>query len=167
MKAGAWKYDIVTDGLKCNMTDIQAAIGLVQLERYEGMINKRRGLVSVYNKVLSKYDWAIIPFFKDDKAESCYHLYTLRIKGFSEAQRDKLIEEMAGKGIATNVHFMPLPMLSFYNKLGYRLEDYPNAYNQYANEISLPLYSVLSEEDARCVAEEVIKCVESIALKFR
>lgn len=162
MKAGAWKYDIVVDGLKCNMTDIQAAIGLVQLERYEGMLTKRSALVDVYDAALSKYDWAITPFRKDEVAETSYHLYPLRIKGFSEAQRDELIQTVAEMGIATNVHFMPLPMLSFYKNLGYSASDYPNAYAQYENEITLPLYSLLKLEDAQYVVDEVIKCIEKI-----
>lgn len=165
MKAGAWKYDIITDGFKCNMTDIQAAIGLVQLDRYSDMLNKRKKLVEIYDRVLSDYSWAIIPFLKNNNTESCYHLYTLRIKGFVEEQRNKLIELLAEKGIATNVHFMPLPMFSFYNNLGYKMEDYPNAYNQYKNEISLPLYSILKEEDAEYVAVEVAKFVSEIMNK--
>ncbi|MCM0647449.1 DegT/DnrJ/EryC1/StrS aminotransferase family protein [Clostridium swellfunianum] len=162
MKAGAWKYDIVVDGFKCNMTDIQAAIGLVQLERYEPMLARRAELFSIYNKALTKYDWAILPFNKDEDAETSYHLYPLRICGFTEAQRDELIQTVAEKGIATNVHFMPLPMFSLYKNLGYSIEDYPNAYAQYANEITLPLYSTLSDEDAEYVVSEVIKCIEII-----
>lgn len=162
MKAGAWKYDIVTDGLKCNMTDIQAAIGLVQLDRYPGLLKKREELVDIYNAALSKYDWATIPFKKDDKAETSYHLYPLRIKGFGEAERDEIIQTLAELGIATNVHFMPLPMFSFYKSQGYKVEDYPNAFEQYANEITLPLYSTLAKEDAEYVVNELIKCVENI-----
>lgn len=160
MKAGAWKYDILTDGFKCNMTDIMAAIGLVQLERYEDMVAKRKALHGVYDKVLKNKEWAILPFSKENNTETCYHLYPLRIKGFNEEQRNKVIEMMAEKDIGTNVHFMPLPMLTLYKNLGYKLEDYPNAYAQYANEITLPLYSILTLEDAEYVAEELIRCVE-------
>lgn len=162
MKAGAWRYDIVTDGMKCNLTDIQAAIGLAQLERFDGMIEKRKAIVNIYNAALSKYDWAEIPFSKDEKAETCYHLYPLRIKGFTEAERNEAIQTMADKEIATNVHFMPLPMFTYYKSLGYSIEDYPNAYNQYVNEITVPLYSLLSEEDAKYVVSELIKTVENI-----
>lgn len=160
MQAGAWKYDIITDGFKCNMTDIMAAIGLVQLERYDDMLKKRSELFDVYNKILGGKDWAILPFTKENGTESCYHLYTLRIKGFTEEKRDKVIQMMGEKDIATNVHFMPLPMLTLYKNMGYKLMDYPNAYAQYANEISLPLYSTLTAEDAEYVATELVKCVE-------
>lgn len=162
MQAGSWKYDILTDGFKCNMTDIMAAIGRVQLRRYEEMLRKRAELHEVYSNILGTKEWAILPFDKSDEGETCYHLYTLRLKGSSEEQRDNVIRMMGEKGIATNVHFMPLPMFTLYKNLGYRLEDYPNAYNQYANEISLPLYSKLSVDDAEYVAEELIKTVERI-----
>ena len=161
MKIGAWEYDIVTDGFKCNMTDINAAIGLVQLERYEGMLKKRAEIFDIYNEVLSKEDFAILPFTKDDEGtETSYHLYLLRLKGFDEAKRNKVIEDLGEKGIATNVHYKPLPMLTLYKNLGYSIEDYPNAYAQYANEISLPVYTTLDLEDARYIAEEVVKSVK-------
>lgn len=159
MKAGAWKYDIVTDGFKSNMTDIMAAIGLVQLSRYDEMIEKRKALLNVYSEILSKYDWAIIPESKTGDTETCYHLYTLRLRDFTEDKRDEIIEKLAKKDIATNVHFMPLPMLTLYKNLGYKIEDYPNAYEQYANEISLPLYSTLSLEDAAYLAQELVKLI--------
>ena len=162
MKAGAWKYDIITDGFKCNMTDINAAIGLTQLERYEDMLVKRRAIFDVYTKALNDKQWAIIPFTKDENMETSYHLYPLRLKGFSEAQRDELIQTLAEKGIATNVHFTPLPMFTLYKNLGYSIEDYPNAYNQYANEITLPVYSTLKLEDAEYVIDQVIKAAEAI-----
>jgi dTDP-4-amino-4,6-dideoxygalactose transaminase len=162
MKAGAWKYDIVTDGFKCNMTDIMAAIGTVQLERFDEMLKIRKNIHGIYNKILKEKEWAILPFDKRESTETCYHLYPLRINGFTEDQRDKLIQMMADKDIATNVHFMPLPMLSLYKNLGYKLEDYPNAYAQYANEITLPLYSTLKQEDAEYIATEIIDCVEKI-----
>jgi dTDP-4-amino-4,6-dideoxygalactose transaminase len=162
MQAGAWKYDIVTDGFKCNMTDIMAAIGLVQLERFDGMLEKRRAIADIYDKIIGDYEWAILPFRKDGGTETNYHLYTLRLKGFTEEQRDDVIRMMGEKDIATNVHFMPLPMFSLYKNLGYKVEDYPNAYVQYANEITLPLYSILTPEDAEYVAVELVKCIEKI-----
>ncbi|SKA99476.1 dTDP-4-amino-4,6-dideoxygalactose transaminase [Caloramator quimbayensis] len=160
MKAGAWKYDILTDGLKCNMTDIMAAIGIVQLRRFDEMLSKRRQIVNIYNDILSKKEWAIIPFAKDSIKETCYHLYPLRIRGFDEEKRNQVIQMMADMDIATNVHFIPLPMLTLYRNLGYKIEDYPNAYDQYKNEISLPLYSILTLEDAQYVAEKLVECVE-------
>ncbi|WP_407314551.1 DegT/DnrJ/EryC1/StrS family aminotransferase [Desulfosporosinus sp. SB140] len=162
MQAGAWKYDILTDGFKCNMTDIMAAIGRTQLRRYDDMLRKRAELHQVYSQVLGGKDWAIVPFDKNEDMESCYHLYTLRLRGFREEQRDRVIQKMGEKDIATNVHFMPLPMFTLYRNLGYRLEDYPNAQAQYANEISLPLYSRLTLDEAEYVAEELIDCIESI-----
>ena len=162
MQAGAWKYDILTDGFKCNMTDIMAAIGRVQLKRYDEMLAKRARLHQVYAQVLGQHDWAILPFGRNDEMETCYHLFTLRLKDFSEEQRDRVIQLMGEKDIATNVHFMPLPMFTLYRNLGFRVDDYPNAYAQYANEISLPLYSKLALEDAEYVAEELVKCVEKV-----
>lgn len=163
MQAGAWKYDILTDGFKCNMTDIMAAIGRVQLRRYEEMLRRRAELHEVYSEILGGKEWAILPFAKNGEMETNYHLYTLRLKDFSEDQRDRLIQMLGERNIATNVHFMPLPMFTFYKSLGYRVEDYPNALAQYANEITLPLYSKLSVDEAEYVAKELIKCVEKIS----
>lgn len=160
MKAGAWKYDILTDGFKCNMTDMQAAIGIVQLRRYENMLQRRREIFNVYTEALKDKNWAILPFDKNEEMESSYHLYPIRIKGFEEADRDSVIEKLAKKDIATNVHFTPLPMFTLYKNLGYKIEDYPNAYNQYKNEITLPIYSKLTLEDAKYVVDEFIKAVE-------
>ena len=162
MKAGAWKYDILTDGFKCNMSDLHAAIGLGQLERYEDMLEKRRAIFSTYSSALKDKEWAIIPFSKNEEMETSYHLYPLRIKGFEEVDRDKVIEELAKKDIATNVHFTPLPMFTLYKNLGYKIEDYENAYNQYKNEISLPVYSTLSLDDAEYLVNELIAIVEKI-----
>ena len=162
MKAGAWQYDILTDGFKCNMTDIMAAIGLAQLERYDEMLKIREAIFDVYNNTFKDKEWAILPFKKEGGTESCYHIYSLRIKGFTLEQRNELIQTMADKDIATNVHFIPLPMFTLYKNLGYKIEDYPNAFNQYSNEVSLPIYSKLSLEDAAYVAEEIVKSVEKI-----
>ncbi|AAO36182.1 DegT/DnrJ/EryC1/StrS family aminotransferase [Clostridium tetani] len=160
MKAGAWRYDVLTDGLKCNMTDMQAAIGVVQMKRYESLLEKRKAIFNVYSNKLKDKDWAITPFDKNEEMETSYHLYPLRIKGFEEEDRGAVIEELANKNIATNVHFIPLPMLTVYKNLGYKIEDYPNAYNQYKNEISVPVYSTLTLEDAEYVIDELIKSVE-------
>jgi len=162
MKAGAWEYDIVTDGFKCNMTDLMAAIGVVQLGRYDEMLRKREALFDLYSGYLKDKEWAILPFNKDGGTETSYHLYPLRIKGFTKEQRGRLIGMMADKGIATNVHFIPLPLFTLYKNLGYSIDDYPNAYEQYANEITLPLYSTLSLDDGEYVVTELIKFVESM-----
>lgn len=165
MKAGAWKYDIIIDGFKCNMTDINAAIGLSQLSRYDSMLKKREVIFQTYNKALCDKEWAILPFEKDEIKETSYHLYPLRIKGFSEEMRDELIQNLGNKGIATNVHYMPLPLFTLYKNLGYNIKDYPNAYKQYVNEISLPVYSTLTTEDAEYVVEQLIKSITEIKMR--
>lgn len=162
MKAGAWQYDIVTDGYKCNLTDMASAIGLVQLARYEEMLVKRKAIFDIYSKYLGEKDWAILPFEKEGDTVTSYHLYLLRVKDFNEEQRAEVIKILADKDIATNVHFIPLPMFTLYKNLGYKIEDYPNAYAQYANEISVPLYSLLTLEDAEYVVKELIKAVEQV-----
>jgi len=163
LKPGAWEYDIITDGFKCNMTDIMASLGIAQLERFDSMIEKRRKIHKIYIDTLAKYDWAILPFYEDNEGtESNFHLFPLRIKGFSLEQRNQLISKMAEEGIATNVHFIPLPMFSFYKFIGYKIEDYPAAFEQFKNEISLPIYSTLKENDARFVVCELVKLVEKI-----
>lgn len=163
MKAGAWEYDITTDGFKCNMTDINAAIGRVQLTRYEDMLKYRKEIFNVYTRILEKEDFCIIPVTEyGEGTESSYHLYPLRIKGFNEEKRNLLIQRLAEKGISTNVHFKPLPMFTLYKNLGYKIEDYPNAYAQYVNEISLPVYSTLELDDVEYIAMELIKEVNKI-----
>lgn len=162
MQAGAWKYDILTDGYKCNMTDIQAAIGLVQLERYPELLKKRENIFKFYTNTLKNKEWAITPFRKDEIKETSYYLYPLRLRGFSEEKRDRVIQMMAELGIGTNVHFTPLPMFTLYKNLGYDMKQYPNAYEMYANEITLPLYSTLNADDASYVIENLIECVEKV-----
>lgn len=163
MKAGAWEYDIITDGFKCNMTDINAAIGRVQLTRYKDMLKYRKEIFDTYTSILEKEDFAIIPLTEyGEGTESSYHIYPLRIKGFNEEKRNLIIKRLAEKGISTNVHYKPLPMFSLYKNLGYKIEDYPNAYAQYENEISLPVYSTLDLKDVEYVANELIKEVKNI-----
>ena len=164
MKAGAWEYDIINDGFKCNMTDINAAIGIVQLSRYEKMLERRKAIFDIYTNILGQEEFSIIPEYKNDLGtESSYHLYLYRVKGFDVIKRNKLIEYLAEeKGIATNVHYKPLPMLTLYKNLGFDINDYKNAYAQYENEITLPVYSTLSLEDATYIAEEVVKAIKTI-----
>lgn len=163
MKAGSWEYDILTDGFKCNMTDINAVIGLVQLSRYEGMLRRRKEIFEIYTNILKEEDFAITPTYKDGEGtESSYHLYMLRVKGLDEIKRARVIEKLAMKDIATNVHYKPLPMFTLYKNLGYKMEDYPNAFNQYINEITLPVYSTLELEDAEYVAHEVVKAIKEV-----
>ncbi|MFN3410584.1 MAG: DegT/DnrJ/EryC1/StrS family aminotransferase [Exilispira sp.] len=163
LKPGSWEYDIIADGFKCNMTDIMAAFGLAQLERFDNMLLKRKKIHQIYSEYLKEQSWAILPFNIDNSGTSTnYHLYPLRIKGFNLEKRNKLIQNMAELQIATNVHFIPLPMFSFYKNLGYKIEDYPNAFNQFANEISLPIYSTLKPSEAKYVVENLICQVNKV-----
>jgi dTDP-4-amino-4,6-dideoxygalactose transaminase len=158
---GNWRYDIVEAGYKCNMTDIFAAMGLVELNRYDSStLKQRKHIVEQYQKALSAFKWAELPVFKDDKRESSYHLYPLRIKNIDEAKRDAIIQKIFDKDVAVNVHFIPLPMLSFYKNMGYRISDYPIGYDNYSREVSLPVYYDLSDEQAESVIKAVIESVE-------
>lgn len=149
-KPGAWEYDIVAPLYKCNMTDIMAAIGLAQLKRYPTMLETRYALVQKYNEQLAECGIHVAPHLTECATSSC-HLYLTRIEGASLETRNALIEAMAQDGIATNVHYKPLPLLTAYKNLGFDMKDYPNAYAQYANEITLPLYSTMTEEDVDIV----------------
>ncbi len=158
-KLGAWEYDITEPLYKCNMTDIMAAIGLVQLKRYKGMLEKRRKFIEIYNEFLSDERF-ILPKHYGENFSSSGHLYLLRIKGITKEQRGEIIERMAEKGIATNVHYKPLPLLTAYKNLGFDIKDFPNAYAQFENEITLPLNTKMSEEDVVYTAEtlkEILK----------
>ena len=161
LKAGDWKYDIVMPGYKCNMTDIMASIGLVQLERYDNeILQKKKELVSYYEKYLKDLTNKIeLPIFKNDDKESCRHLYMIRLKNQDEEKRNEVITKLGENDIATNVHFQPLPLLTAYKNLGFKIEDYPNAYNQYKNEISLPLHDFLSEDDVKYICEYIKKFI--------
>ncbi|MEI0559994.1 DegT/DnrJ/EryC1/StrS aminotransferase family protein [Brachyspira pilosicoli] len=158
-KLGSWRYDIEVAGYKCNMSDIHAAIGLSQLKRYDEMLKNRKNIVNIYNSVLSAGKKVILPVFKDDEAESSYHLYLLRIKDYEEADRDLLIEKMAELGIVLNVHYLPLPFHNAYKDYGDN--NYINAFNLYKNEVTLPLYSTLKEEDALYIAKNIFRYLES------
>ena len=158
-KLGSWRYDIEVAGYKCNMSDIHAAIGLSQLRRYDDMLKNRKNIVNIYNSVLSSSKKVILPVFKDDESESSYHLYLLRIKDYEEADRDLLIEKMAELGIVLNVHYLPLTFHKAYKD--YADNDYKNAFNLYKNEVTLPLYSNLKEEDALYIAKNIFRYLES------
>lgn len=143
---GAWEYDIVGPWFKCNMTDIMAAIGLKQLERYEGMLEKRKAMIEKYNEAFKSLGIAVLNHYTDDY-KSSGHLYMTRIPGISLEQRNEIIIKMAECGIATNVHFKPLPMHTAYKNLGFDIKNYPNAYKYFENEITLPLHTRLTEEE--------------------
>ncbi|WP_427171867.1 DegT/DnrJ/EryC1/StrS aminotransferase family protein [Fusobacterium nucleatum] len=161
LKAGAWKYDITIPAYKCNMTDIISSIGLVQLQRYDNeILKKKEELVSYYEKYLGELiDKIELPIFKNDIKESCKHLYMIRLKNQDEKKRNEVIVKLGENDIATNVHFQPLPLLTAYKRLGFKIEDYPNAYNQYKNEISLPLHDFLTEDDVKYICEYIKKLI--------
>jgi len=158
-KKGNWKYDVIEPGFRCNMTDLQAAIGLVELGRYQENLDRRKAIFHQYEAAFSQEEWANNPIFETENKTSSYHLYLLRINLISEEQRDEIIQEIFEQDVSVNVHFQPLTMLTAYKNLGYKMEDYPEAYNSFANEISLPVYFDLSDEDVKTVISAVKKAV--------
>jgi dTDP-4-amino-4,6-dideoxygalactose transaminase len=161
-KAGGWRYDIVGLGLKINMADVNAAIGLAQIRKYDKLLKERKRVFQMYDDAFSKCDWAILPPAKKDERETSYHIYALRIQDITEEKRDAMIDEIARKGVAVNVHFIPMPMLSFFKQQGYNIADYPVAYNNYKREISLPIYPQLTDEQVRYVIDAVITAYEKV-----
>ena len=151
---GAWEYDIVYPAYKCNMTDIMAAIGLIQLSRYDGMLKRRRQIIEKYNEVLKSLRVKSLQHYGDDFASSG-HLYLVRIHGIDETERNEIIVKMAEVGVATNVHYKPLPMMTAYKNLGFDIKNYPNAFDMYQNEITLPLHTLLSNEDVEYVCKNL------------
>ena len=163
VQKGGWRYDVVEAGYKYNMTDILASIGLVELERYQDdTLIKRKHIFEKYNKLLSKYDWAWTPGSKDDEKESNCHLYLLRIKDITEQQRNLIIFEISNLDVSVNVHYQPLPMLSFYKYRGYEMADYPVAFENYTQEISLPIFYDLTDEQIETVVKAVAKSVKKV-----
>jgi dTDP-4-amino-4,6-dideoxygalactose transaminase len=150
---GGWRYDIVEAGYKCNLTDIHAAIGCVELDRYADTLREREAICRRYQANLANDARFDLPVFNTTESISAFHLFQLRINHFNEVQRDALIDALAAMGISTNVHFQPLPLLSFYKNLGYNITDFPNAYDFYANEISLPVWFGLRNEEVDAVCD--------------
>lgn len=160
---GNWKYDIVEAGYKCNMTDISAAIGLVELERYDNdTLIKRKSIVYNYQKAFEMDDRFELPLIETKNKTSCYHLYPLRIKGITEQQRDLIIQEIFNADVSVNVHFIPVPATSFYKSLGYDLLNYPVTYDNFSREISLPVFYDLSPEQQNTVINAVKNAVNTI-----
>lgn len=145
-KIGGWEYDIIGAWYKCNMTDVMAGIGLAQLKRYPEMLQRRRQLIERYNVALEPYNVKVLDHYSNDHSSSG-HLYLVRLLGATLEQRNEVIVKMAERGIATNVHYKPLPMMTAYKALGYDIKDYPNAYEQYQNEVTLPLHTRLTDEE--------------------
>lgn len=160
---GNWRYDIVEAGYKCNMTDIMAVIGQIELERYDSdTLPRRKKICEQYTAALSGYDWAQLPVLKDGNTEGCYHLYPLRIKGISEAKRDAVIKEIFDHDVSVNVHFIPVPMMSFYKGLGYDVHNYPVTFDNYSREISLPIFYNLEDAMVKKVIDAVVSSVQKV-----
>ena len=159
---GAWKYDVVEAGFKCNMTDLQAAIGLVELKRYEETLARRKAIFEKYQAAFSEKAWAKVPLFSSDNKTSSYHLYMLRIKNISEDKRDAIIAKISEKKVAVNVHYLPLAMLTYYRNKGYTINDYPQTYENYKSEITLPVYYNLTDSQVETVINAVVESVEEV-----
>ena len=149
---GSWEYDIIGTWYKCNMTDVAAAIGLAQMDRYDAMLARRREIIECYDTALKKLGVQVLDHYTDSHFSSG-HLYLTRIPGITEEQRNEIIRKMAQRGIACNVHYKPLPLHTAYKNLGFDIADYPNAYAHYANEITLPLHTRLTDEQVRYVTD--------------
>ena len=160
-KLGAWEYDIIGPWYKCNMTDIMAALGLVQMERYEGLLKRRQEIVAKYNEALKDLPVAVLNH-KDADHCSSHHLYLVRLLGKTREDANKVIEQMAERGIACNVHYKPLPMMTAYKALGFDIKDYPNAYHLFENEVSLPLHTKLTDEDVEYVISNFVDILSNL-----
>lgn len=156
---GAWEYDIVGPWYKCNMTDVTAAIGLAQMKRYKGLLERRKEIIGKYDAALKPLGIEVLHHYSEEH-QSSGHLYITRIPGITLEQRHEIIVKMAEAGIACNVHYKPLPMMTAYKKLGFDIKDYPNAYEQFANEITLPLHTKLTDEEVNYVVEQYSRIVK-------
>lgn len=163
-KKGSWEYDIVIPAYKCNMTDILASFGLIQIKRYECLLERRKEIIDMYDSMLHPLGVQSIQHFGDDFA-STGHLYLARIPGISEEERNEIIIKMAEDEISTNVHYKPLPMFTAYKNLGFDIKNYPNAYRQYANEITLPLHTLLSDEDVEYICRSLKRAMDEVLQK--
>lgn len=159
-KLGAWEYDIIGPWYKCNMTDIMAALGLVQFDRYPQLLNRRYEIVETYNEALMGLNVAVLNH-KDGNHCGSHHLYMVRLLGKTREETNKVIAQMAERGIATNVHYKPLPMMTAYKSLGFDIDNYPNAYHLYENEITLPLHTKLTDEDVEYVITNFVDIIKN------
>lgn len=160
---GNWEYDVVDAGFKCNMTDVLSSIGLVEFERYESeTLPRRRAIFNQYSTVFSQYDWAEVPHYIDEERESSYHLFLLKIKGVSIKERNEIIQEIFSQKVSVNVHYKPLPLLSYYKNLGYNMDHYPVAKTIWEREISLPVYYDLTPSQVENVINAVVKAVKNV-----
>ncbi len=160
---GNWKYDIIEAGYKCNMTDLSAAIGLIELERYDNdTLLKRKKIVESYNSILKKDDRFELPILADGDRESCYHLYPLRIRNITEAQRDQIMQYIFEADVSVNVHFIPVPCMSYYKNLGYTINDYPVTYDNFSREITLPVFYDLTDEQITTICNAMVNAVSKV-----
>jgi len=160
---GAWKYDIIDQGLKVNMPDLCASVGLAQIRKYKDiLLPERQRIFSFYTRELSQFRWASIPEFQSDTTVSSFHLFLLRIKGISETQRDLMIQSISDEGVGVNVHYIPMAMLTLFKNLGYNIDDYPNTYSLYSNTITLPVYNGLNEDQMQRVVNSVSNAYNKI-----
>jgi dTDP-4-amino-4,6-dideoxygalactose transaminase len=163
MQKGNWEYDIVEAGMKCNMPDVLAAIGLAALRNYEKVdLPRRKHIAEKYLQGFSKYEWAELPLFQVDGRLSSYHLFMLRMRDCTLERRNEIIQKIFEKDVAVNVHFKPLPLLNYYKSLGYAIKHYPVAYDCYSREISLPVYFNLDDQQVEQVINAVVKSVEEV-----
>ena len=160
-KLGAWEYDIIGPWYKCNMTDIMAAMGLVQMERYDGLLKRRQEIVEKYDAALNYLNVAVLNHKGADHCSS-HHLYLVRLLGKTRDDANRVIEQMAERGIACNVHYKPLPMMTAYKALGFDIKDYPNAYHLFENEVTLPLHTRLSDEDVEYVISNFVDIIRNL-----
>ena len=158
-KLGAWEYDIIGTWYKCNMTDMAAAVGLKQLERYDSILQRRRDIVKYYDEKLKPAGVRVLNHYTDEY-ESSGHLYLTRVPGITPEQRNEIIIKLAELGVAANVHYKPLPMFTAYKEMGFDIKDFPNAYSNYENEITLPLHTCLTDEQVEYVADSYAKIVK-------
>lgn len=156
---GSWEYDILIPAYKCNMTDVQAGIGLAQLERYESMLARRHEIIERYENGF-KNSRVITPVHRTENSASSGHLYLTRLEGISLEERNEIIIKMEERGISTNVHYKPLPLLTAYKNLGFDIADYPNAYNLFKNEISLPIYTILTDDEVDYIIESLLEILK-------
>ncbi len=158
-KLGAWEYDIKDTNYKCNMTDIMAAIGLVQIDRYKDLLKRRREIIEIYDSIFQGSKIVPRTHFSEE-IESSGHLYLVNVKGIGVEERNEIIEKMAKLNISTNVHYKPLPMHTAYKKLGFDIKDFPNAYKRYENIITLPLHTLLTDDEVKYVGENLLRIVD-------
>lgn len=160
-KLGAWEYDIIGPWYKCNMTDIMAALGLVQMKRYPQMLQRRKEIIQRYDQALKVIGVEVLNHYSETH-QSSGHLYITRIPNITTEQRQTIIEQMAERGIATNVHYKPLPMMTAYKNMGFDIKDYPNAYAHFANEITLPLHTRLTDEEIEYIISNYIEVITNV-----